>query len=814
MFAFQSMERRDILVEESVSCYHCGERCDQVTIRVTDKHFCCEGCKTVYHILADNNLCNYYELNQAAGISFKRRSEERYGYLDEEGVEDRLIDFKDQERTVVHFYLPQIHCSSCLWLLENLPRLEPAIRSSRVNFLKKEVHIQYTTGEIRLRQVVELLSTLGYAPVLQLNKLDEDRTQAVDKSLYYKLGLAGFAFGNIMLLSFPEYLGLDPSVDGAFVRFFGYLNIVLILPVVLYSAQDYLRSAWHGIRQKHLNIDVPVSLGILALLGRSIYEILTHTGAGYLDSLAGLIFFLLVGKWFQQKTFHKISFDRDYKSYFPMATHLLIKGKEKPVTIDRLQQGDRIVIRQGELIPADTILMQGEASIDYSFVTGESVLTPKMPGNKIFAGGRQMGGIIHLEVLQPVNQSYLTSLWNDTAFSKSTGQGVASELADKVATYFTIVILLIAASTFLYWVPRDLHVAINAVTAVLIIACPCAVALSIPFTFGNVLRILGDRGFYLKNTAVIETASKIDRVVYDKTGTITTGNHQEITYDGVPLSDEAKSWLRSLAHQSAHPMSRQLEGFLSSFPLLEVSSFSAHIGEGILGMVDDHRIEIGSAKYFNQWYVTKHLQPGTYVAIDRRIQGHFTSTPQFREGLEKVVTELAKGMESSVLTGDDNHQEKALRVLFDDSDDLRFSQSPEDKLQYVSERQHSAEKIMMIGDGLNDAGALKQSNLGIVITEHISNFVPACDAILDARKFTLLPAFLGYLKKSIYLVYCAYGIALIYNVIGLSYAVQGLLSPVIAAILMPLSSVTIVLFGIGSSSLLAHRVLDKSKSDV
>ncbi|NND07414.1 MAG: ATPase P, partial [Saprospiraceae bacterium] len=491
------MEQENILVEPTVVCYHCGEKCDQLTIREAEKHFCCAGCKTVYQILSENDLCNYYELNQAAGISFKRRSNEKYGYLDDEGIEDRLIDFRDGNRTVVHFFLPQIHCSSCLWLLENLSRLDSSILSSKVNFLKKEVHIQYATGVISLRQVVELLSSLGYAPVLLLDKLDEDKVPTVDRSLYYKLGLAGFAFGNIMLLSFPEYLGLDPAVDGAFVRFFGYLNIVLILPVVSYSAQDYLRSAWHGLQQRHLNIDVPISLGILALMGRSFYEILSHTGAGYLDSLAGLIFFLLVGKWFQQKTFHKISFDRDYKSYFPMATHLLIHGKEKPVTIDKLKQGDRIVIREGELVPADTILLAGDANIDYSFVTGEAVLTRQVSGDKVFAGGRQMGGILQLEVLRPVDQSYLTSLWNDSAFSKSASAGTASDLADRVAKYFTAIILLIALCTLLYWLPQNASVAINAVTAVLIIACPCAVALSIPFTFGNVLRILGDHGFYL-----------------------------------------------------------------------------------------------------------------------------------------------------------------------------------------------------------------------------------------------------------------------------------------------------------------------------
>ena len=229
------------------------------------------------------------------------------------------MDFTDGRQSRVHFHLPQIHCSSCLWLLENLNQIDEGIVQSRVNFLRKEVSMIYEESDTTLRKIVELLATLGYAPVLNMDRLEQSQVSAVEKTLYYKIGLAGFAFGNIMLLSFPEYFGMDSSTEATFARFFGYLNIMLTVPVVFYSGFDYLRSAWQGLRRGHLNIDVPVSLGILALFGRSIFEILTHTGAGYLDSLAGLIFFLLIGKWFQQKAYYTISFDRDYKSYFPVA---------------------------------------------------------------------------------------------------------------------------------------------------------------------------------------------------------------------------------------------------------------------------------------------------------------------------------------------------------------------------------------------------------------------------------------------------------------------------------------------------------------
>ncbi|MEN0006987.1 MAG: heavy metal translocating P-type ATPase metal-binding domain-containing protein, partial [Bacteroidota bacterium] len=281
------------LVFEQPPCHHCGETCPDTSISLEEYHFCCEGCKTVFEILDSNDLCNYYTIDSDAAFSLKGKRKASYAYLDEAGVIDGLIDFTDGEKTRVTFFLPQIHCSSCIWLLENLYRLNEHIFSSKVNFLKKEINLVFDPNQTSLRSVVELLDSIGYAPIINLNSLEDEARPMIDRGFFYKLGVAGFAFGNIMLLSFPEYLGLDKTTDTTFFRVFGYLNILLALPVVFYSARSYLQSAWLGLRQRKLNIDVPIALGILTLFVRSVTEILMHTGAGYLDSLAGLVFFLL-----------------------------------------------------------------------------------------------------------------------------------------------------------------------------------------------------------------------------------------------------------------------------------------------------------------------------------------------------------------------------------------------------------------------------------------------------------------------------------------------------------------------------------------
>ncbi|MEO1715224.1 MAG: HAD-IC family P-type ATPase, partial [Bacteroidota bacterium] len=357
--------------------------------------------------------------------------------------------------------------------------------------------------------VVELLASIGYAPTISLESSEQSQKRPVDRKLYFQLGVAGFAFGNIMLMSFPEYLGMQQHPDHSIVQLFGYLNILLALPVLLYSGGDYLRSAFLGLRHFHLNMDVPISLGMLALFTRSAYEILAGVGAGYMDSLAGFIFFLLIGKWFQQRTYQHLSFERDFRSYFPIAATVIEEEEERIVPVKDLEIGQVIRIRNGELIPADGKLMEGKGLIDYSFVTGEAQPVSKVASESLFAGGRQTGGAITVELKKRVDQSYLTSLWNDQAFQKEV-HGQTSRLADRVAQYFTAAILLIAAGTLMYWLPKDWTTAINAFSSVLIIACPCAVALSVPFTFGNSMRILAKQGFFLKNVETIESLSEID----------------------------------------------------------------------------------------------------------------------------------------------------------------------------------------------------------------------------------------------------------------------------------------------------------------
>ncbi|MCB0704941.1 MAG: heavy metal translocating P-type ATPase metal-binding domain-containing protein [Saprospiraceae bacterium] len=789
------------LTQTANACYHCGDDCGAHPVLAEEKKFCCTGCHMVYEILAENDLCQFYQIEDRPGMSLKGRREERYAYLDDSEIVERLVDFRDETRTRVTLFLPQIHCASCIWLLENLYRLDAGVLESKVNFLKKEIYLTFANHSTSLRKMVEVLASIGYPPEINLGDADAKDRKPVDRSFYYRLGVAGFAFGNIMLLSFPEYLGLEQATAVGWERVFSFLSIAIALPVVFYSGNVYLQSAWQGLRQRHLNIDLPISIGILTLFIRSVFEILLLNGAGYLDSMAGLVFFLLIGRWFQQKTYYRLSFERDYKSYFPIAASRFKDGVFDSVALDKLAVGDLVLVRNGELIPADGLLHKGEGRIDYSFVTGEDDPIRVSGGERVYAGGRQVGEAVELTLVKTPSQSYLTRLWNDEAFQTADKPAV-SRLADGAGRFFTYAILLIATATFLYWFPKDMSIAINAATAVLIIACPCAVALSIPFTLGNALRILARKGFFLKNTSVIEQMREVDTVVFDKTGTITQNANSAVHYQGVPLDEAQRDQIRSLTRQSNHPASQAIYKYLGAGPGFSVSAFREFPGAGIEGMVQGAKIRLGKAGF------VPGTQTGSLLEVNGEVLGSFEVQPGLRPGFSELVTRWKQDRALYLLSGDGDRDRQLLSAYLP-AEHLFFRQSPANKLDFIRGKQKEGKKVLMLGDGLNDAGALKQADVGIVVAENTNNFTPACDAILNADDFRQLPDMLAFARKSVSVVHASFVLAFVYNIVGLSFAVQGTLAPVVAAILMPLSSITVVVFGVALSSLFARKMLGR-----
>lgn len=792
------------------TCYHCGDFNGKSPVLFDHKSFCCHGCKSVYEIFQSKDLSYYYELQASAGASPKINGSS-YDFLDTPSIREKLLEFDDGTHQVVNLYIPHIHCSSCIWVLENLNRLHPGIGSSQVDFPKKTLRITYNSRTLSLKSLVQLLASIGYEPYLSLENVDRPK-KSVNRSLLYKLGLAGFAFGNVMFLSFPEYFDLATTGGQAdywlerYTPLFRWLMFGFSLPVLLYASGDYFRAAYKGLRNRMLPIDVPIALGILALFLRSTLEILFEWGPGYFDSFTGLVFFLLLGKFFQQKTYAFLSFERDYKSYFPIAvTRVLENGMEESIPVYEVQKGDHLLIRNQELIPADGILRSEQAYIDYSFVTGESDPVLRVAGETIYAGGRQLEGAQEMEVLKPVSQSYLTQLWGNAVFSTNKAASFRG-LTDRIGKRFTVAVLTIASLSALYWLFVDPSKAANVFTAVLIIACPCAIALAAPFTLGNLLRIFGKKKLYLRSAEVIEEMARIDTVIFDKTGTLTSSKTGSVTYEGLELSQEEEVLLKNTLRASSHPLSRKLYDLLAEYDIVPLDAYLEAPGKGIEGSRNDSSMKVGSQEFVGNGAAINKDQTEVHVSANDAYKGRFVFGNSYRDGLAGLFKSLSGKMDLAVLSGDNAGEQHRLERLLPAGTPMYFNQKPEDKLRHIEQLQAAQKQVMMVGDGLNDAGALARSTVGIAISENVNVFSPACDGILDASKLQFLPEYLRASRQAIGIIKASFVLSLLYNVIGLYFAVTGQLQPVIAAILMPLSSISIVAFTTVATTLMNRKL--------
>ncbi len=802
---------KNLNTDSTHQCYHCGDTCKTGNTRIEGKFFCCEGCKTVYEILQQNELCNYYNIQEHPGFSLRdRKHASHFEFLENPELASSLLSFKSETLHIVQFYVPKIHCSSCIWLLENMHRLNESIILSQVDFIKKEVTVHYQPQKISMHKVASLMSKIGYEPELNMQQAGVPKKTKYNRQLLYKIGVAGFCFGNVMLLSFPEYVSSGHGIaEKEFVTLFGILNISLALPVLFYSASDYFINSFKSLRQKYFTIDIPIALGLAAIALRSLFDIVSGTGPGYFDSLTGLVFFMMIGKYLQDATYNTLSFDRTYKSYFPFSVRV---RRDKNIVLKKVAEiriGDKLYIHSNEIIPCDAYLLSDQAFVDYSFVTGESESLEINCGELLYAGGRLKGQSVEVECSKPVSQSYLTQLWNNEVFTKPQPLMGYSLIANTISKYFSIVILIIASASLVYWYALDeARIATNSFTSVLIIACPCAIAITVPFVWGNIMRLLSNDGFYAKHSKVLEAISMCDTIVMDKTGTLTMNQPVVHSYHGKELSNQDLILVSSAARQSIHPLCRAIYNYYSDAAIARVDSFQEVTGKGIEASIGENIVLIGSTSFIFNTNKVEHTscQTQVHISINGTYKGYFVIEQHVRESADTVLPRLNKRYKVYILSGDKSGTGKAFEQYIS-KEQILLNQTPQSKLNFIRNIQSKQHKVIMIGDGLNDAGSLKQADVGIAITDDLLHFTPGSDVIMNASLLSHLDKILSYSQFGRKLIYSIFAYSLIYNIIGMLFAIQGKLSPLIAAILMPMSSLSVIAFSYLGTWLKSRQVL-------
>jgi Cu+-exporting ATPase len=757
-----------------VKCDYCGNDCAEDLIVLQQKNYCCYGCATL-----DDVISKVKEAGSEISIKYKQYD------LDE--FFNQLVDYQNETIYKITISLPNIHCSSCIELLEDLPTFYSEIHSATVNFEQRKA-ILVIEKSLKLSFVAQLLDDIGYPPQLGISQKLETESRKLANYNLFKLAVAGFCFGNIMLFSMPHYFGLHIGEDGFFAKLFSYLSVVLSLPVVFFSGREYLVSAYKSIRAKRSHLNIPISIGIVTLFVWSLYEIFSQTGIGYLDSLAGFIFFLLIGKWFQTKIYDQVSYQRNVSEFIPLIVRQITDGDEEEwKRLDQLKKGDHIVVKNEEIIPTDGEIVSGNGLIDYSFITGESIPEAVSVGEVVFSGGCQKSGDLVISLSKTPDVSQLWDTWSTPKVQKEFN----THWTDVISKYFTVAIIVLATIAGLAWLSVGTVKALFVFSSVLIVACPCALALSAPFTYGGVLRAFSKNNFFLKEANAVSIMSRINHLIFDKTGTLTQSDAVGVTELG-NFTKEFKSGVYALVKQSNHPLSRAITEYLLPYKhVISVSQFEELPGKGLQGIIDGKAYKIGSKK----WILnadSEDTSAAVYVSIDNQYIGKLSIVTQYRNKLNQLFSQLGGMMKLSVLSGDNDAEKNHLQKMYAGFAALRFNLKPKDKAEIVKELKKD-QSVCMMGDGLNDSSAITECDLGIAVTESLNGFYPGSDAVLLGEGFEKLPKLFALARYSkVVLKWCLI-FSLTYNLGGLSFAVAGKLTPVVAAILMPLSSISVVI---------------------
>lgn len=780
-------------------CAHCGLPAPQGSSDDAPV-FCCQGCRLVHDALHGAGLGDYYDLRAQFGSSQASEAARAPGVKSCYEHFDDAVFLQHMGATEGHaqLRLKGLHCAACVWVLERLPKAVPGVRSARVDYGSSRITLDWDPEHTSLGRIAGFLEDLGYPPDV-LERPDAQRTRA-SRSEVWRLAVTGALAGNIMLASVALYAGELATMEWGFVSLFEWLSLLLSIPAVTWGAWPFYRGAWAGLRMGVLHMDLPIALGVLGGFLGSVLGVLGH-GEVYFDTIAILVFLLLLGRSLQQRgQRHVMDQGEMMQSLSPPVARRRVGDDWVETYVGRVVVGDEVRVDTGEVIPVDGRVRSGRSHVDQSLLSGESRPLPVTTGSRVYAGTRNMSGALRLEVTATGTQTRVAAIAR--GLSGDDRAAHIKQLADRVAGWFVAAVLLFATLGGVVWWVIAPERAFDVVVAMLVVSCPCALGLATPMALTVARGRAARCGILLRTSAALEALARVRRIVLDKTGTLTAGRLSVVRAD---LSDASVAALvaaveRGAEHPIAQAIVRWAEARDASIAPI-VAAFEEHAGDGVTASVDGRSVRIGRLGWIPHqptWEaaIAAALALGAspvLVEIDGVVAGCLALGDQVRPEARSVLAHL-RSLGKTLEIGSGDHPALVADVAATLGIAVaRGGLSPEDKAALVeSAPDSSGAGTIMVGDGINDALALKRATVGVAVRGGAEAALSVADVYLVGGDLRSLAALFDGARRTLGVIRTNLVFSLVYNVVFATLALTGHITPLWAAVLMPLSSLTVV----------------------
>ena len=809
----------------SKSCFHCKLPIDEnqavITAEIEGKQeeFCCLGCKSVCEAIYQSGMSGFYQrtLDDTTLAPPPEISKDLQIY-DLEEIQQDYVQINGNIRTI-QLLVEGIHCAACVWLIEkSLAHIDGVIKA-QVNLSAKKLQLVWDNEQLKLSEVMARLGQIGYNAVPFDPEIAEGKLQRQNRSMLYRLGFAAFAAMNLMWISIALYTGAD---QGDYKNFFYWLGLGLSTPTLLYSGYPFFKSAWTGLLNRHLTMDLPIAIGAFSTWSYSVYvTVFQVEGAHvYYDTVVNFIFVILTGRFLEAISKRKaVSSTQRLLDLQPKVAWLLENGEARQVLVKSIKKGEKVLVKPGERIAVDGVIVKGKSEIDESMLTGESFPISKTVGDPVSAGTTNKEGVLEIQVERVLADTALGKIINLVDEAQSSKAPIQCT-ADRIVPWFVSTTLVLALITFLYWLHVDFEKALMAATSVLIITCPCAFGLATPMAIAVATGVGARIGVLFKHGAVLEMLAAIRHYVFDKTGTLTKGqiaiidiiseiNPSFLSQREVGKLDVAEKQLlqqaAELEKMSEHPVARaivnyvkqqkwQLDGHVSVDEIKVIS------GQGIKARVNNRIMAIGNQALLQAMKLKSDL-----FAMDKKLTSSHVYIydekagimlleveDQLRENAKEVVQNLInKGIDITLLSGDKKPVAESIAAQLGIANVIA-EVHPEEKDEVIKTLQQQGKQVAMVGDGVNDAPALVRADVGIAMESGTDVSLDSADVILLNSDLEKIPLAMDLSQRTLLTIKQNIGLSIVYNIIMVPLAMAAWVTPLVAAIAMPISSLLVI----------------------